>query len=592
MNLDSIGKYQRLSVLGHGATGIVYLAKDTLLNRLVALKEIDIHAGDVGRFLEEARLMDRLDHPNIVQVHGVDLVDGRVILDMEYVDGPNLQQILRTEGSLPQGRALNIAIQVLRALDYAHGLHVIHRDIKPANVLVGPNDCVKLVDFGLAEILATNSYVGGAGTYAYMAPEDFDEERHSDHRSDLWAVGVTLYEMLTGHRPFCPVRPKDPFAWRRVLLNEAPTPLAHYLPTVSPQLESIVAKALAREKAQRYSSAAEFLSDIRSLAPAQAADARDLQLSATVPRSGTVRPTGAASAGNLSAAERPRHFVPAVALDDAAPTIPEQAAPATKPVRRGFLQRLGISRPSIPPPLTIEARPESVSIEGVRKGDERTERIQVRLKNGGRKPVARVTGAPPWVTVRPLLLDRRAHTITLTVHSDRVWEPGDYQDFIRIEGGGVSTEIPIRVQILPPRRSFNQVAAWWLPLFVCALLPVGLVGLLLHSVSAMYLVPAALLSSALLMGMLLLVSNAADLGVNERYACGFMMAFMLMALGAIAAAHNRLMVSPLALAGVGVPIGVMLLVQVFTAHRWKFWAAAVGILALVTCSSFVRALSP
>src|SRR5438552_482923 len=164
MPLGRLGKYERVDVLGHGATGIVYLAWDTLLKKQVALKEIDLHTADVNRFMEEARVMDRLRHPGIVRVNNVDVIDGQVVLDMEYVKGQNLQELMRREGHLPVDRAVSIAIQILDALDYAHTMRTVHRDIKPANILVDQHDHVKLVDFGLAEILATNSYAGGAGT--------------------------------------------------------------------------------------------------------------------------------------------------------------------------------------------------------------------------------------------------------------------------------------------------------------------------------------------------------------------------------------------------------------------------------------------
>src|ERR1051325_2660907 len=243
MALGKLGKYERAAVLGHGVSGIVYLAWDTLMKKQIALKEIDLQAADVSRFLEEARVMDRLSHPNIVRVNGVDLIDGRVIIDMEYVKGQNLQELLRREHTLPLDRALSIAVQTLDALDFAHRMRTVHRDIKPANILISREDQVKLVDFGLAEILATNSYAGGAGTYAYMAPEDFLEEHHSDHQSDIWAVGVTLYEMLTAARPFNVARAKDPFAWRKTLLNDDPIPLSEYMPDVPKELQAIMDRA-------------------------------------------------------------------------------------------------------------------------------------------------------------------------------------------------------------------------------------------------------------------------------------------------------------------------------------------------------------
>src|ERR1051325_9183702 len=126
MALSKIGKYERVDVLGHGASGIVYLAWDTLLKKQIALKEIDLQAADVSRFLEEARVLDRLRHDNIVRVNGVDLIDGRVIIDMEYVKGINLQQLLRKERTLSMDRSLSIAVQTLDALDFAHRMRTVH----------------------------------------------------------------------------------------------------------------------------------------------------------------------------------------------------------------------------------------------------------------------------------------------------------------------------------------------------------------------------------------------------------------------------------------------------------------------------------
>jgi predicted Ser/Thr protein kinase len=265
MPLGMLGKYEKLDVLGHGASGIVYLAKDTLLSRQVALKVVNLQAGEMQHFLEEARVLDRLRHPNIVRVHNVDRINGNIVLDMEYVRGKNLQEMLREQGALPWEYALEIIAQTLDALQYAHEMQTVHRDIKPANILISRKGEVKLVDFGLAEILATNAYAGGAGTYAYMAPEDFAEENHSDHQSDIWAVGVTLYEMLAGQRPFLVGKPKDPFSWKRVLDNELPTPLAAYLPNASEDLQAVLNRALAREKSRRYATAAAFRDDVRRL---------------------------------------------------------------------------------------------------------------------------------------------------------------------------------------------------------------------------------------------------------------------------------------------------------------------------------------
>lgn len=282
MPLEKIGKYERLDVLGHGASGIVYLAKDTLLGKQVALKEISAQGEDKERFLEEARVLDRLRHPNIVQVNSVDEIGGRVVIDMEYVKGRNLQEALRETPALPVVDAVSIAAQICDGLAYAHSQRTVHRDIKPANILLTQGGTVKLVDFGLAEVLGTHSFAGGAGTYAYMAPEDFHPEEQSDRQSDIWAVGVILYEMLAGRRPFQVAKAKDPFAWKTAVERDPIIPLSTLRPEASPQLEAIIARALVRDKAARYKDAGTMAADLRALGIASIPD--------------TLKP-GAASAG-------------------------------------------------------------------------------------------------------------------------------------------------------------------------------------------------------------------------------------------------------------------------------------------------------
>jgi len=263
--LEKLGKYERLDVLGHGASGIVYLAKDTLLGKQVALKEISAQGDEKERFLEEARVLDRLRHPNIVQVNSVDEIGGRVVIDMEYVRGRNLQEVLRQTPCLPIADAVSIASQICDGLAYAHSQRTVHRDIKPANILLTREGVVKLVDFGLAEVLGTHSFAGGAGTYAYMAPEDFHPEEQSDRQSDIWAVGVILYEMLAGRRPFQVSKAKDPFAWKSAIESAPITPLSVLRPEITPELEAITSRALAPEKAGRYKDAGAMALDLRQI---------------------------------------------------------------------------------------------------------------------------------------------------------------------------------------------------------------------------------------------------------------------------------------------------------------------------------------
>ena len=264
MSLGKIGKYERLDVIGHGASGIVYLAKDTLLDRQVALKVISAQGEERDRVLEEARVLDRLRHPNIVEVHSVDQIDGNVVIDMEYVRGRDLLNILQHTPRLPVCAALSIAAQICDGLAYAHSRHTVHRDIKPANIIISKEGVVKLVDFGLAEVLGTNSFAVGAGTYAYMAPEDFNETQLSDRQSDIWAVGVLLYEALSGKRPFRASKIKDPFSWKRAIEEDPIESLHEFRQEIPESMDAIIHKALERSKEKRYQTAGELADDIRA----------------------------------------------------------------------------------------------------------------------------------------------------------------------------------------------------------------------------------------------------------------------------------------------------------------------------------------
>ncbi len=316
MALGMLGKYERLDVLGHGTSGIVYLAKDTLLGRMVALKEVAAQGDDKERVLGEARVLDRLRHPNIVQVAGVDEINGKVVIAMEYVRGQSLLEALRRHSPLPLADAVDIVAQVCEGLAFAHAHRTIHRDVKPANILVGRDGIVKLVDFGLAEVLGTHSLAGGAGTYAYMAPEDFHEDEQSGRQSDIWAAGVVLYEIVAGRRPFAVAKAKDPFAWKRAIETDPLPSLSALRPEVPPALEAIVARALARDRSVRYSDASALARDLHALAPSlarpnlaalesaapQSAGEREGGMSPSWPEIGARLENGRAAIGDLPTA--------------------------------------------------------------------------------------------------------------------------------------------------------------------------------------------------------------------------------------------------------------------------------------------------
>jgi len=595
-----LGKYERLDVLGHGVSGIVYLAKDTLLNKQVALKEVDVQAGDVRRFLEEARVMDRLRHPNIVRVNGVDRIEGKIVIDMEYVRGQNLQDLLRAEGCLSLDRALDIAIQVLDALDYAHQMQTVHRDIKPANILIARDGTVKLVDFGLAEILATNAYAGGAGTYAYMAPEDFAEEDRSDNQSDIWAVGVTLYEMLTAQRPFQVARVKDPFAWKRALETEAPTPITAYLPAAPPGLQAILEKALARSKSDRYQTAGEFRDDLRRLRDELAPSLKTLSLSGeAVVRPLTPRPAngnGAHSAGQDAAAPpqetvtAPPRTGPGVVVAEVSPPAPPQEEAETK-ARRGRRPFGGRKQ------AEVFVAPESVDFGALRKGETRSVKVQARVVGLEGRVSGRVLHDPGWLTVHPSAFDRPRQTLTLTAHSERAWETGDFEERVRVETNAGTAEIPVRLTVLKPRPTFWRISLWYVPLFVSVLMPSLAVafgtGSHAASAEAAALVPPAAVASGLLAVMLLLIGVAADIGISERVACGVLTLVMGTVLGVsmrmhpTGAAHDLMMHRIFVTGGI---IGALLALQLLYLRRWKFWAFVLAGLGVLIGSTLLRVL--
>ena len=263
MQLTKIGtRYEILERLGRGTSADVYLAKDTHMGRNVALKVVEPETSDLQPFFNEARLLCRLQHPNIVTINGSEVIDGKVIVDMEYVPGVSLRQLIQNERRLPVKRALKITAQLLNALNYAHNIGVIHRDVKPANILIGQNDLVKVVDFGIADVLGTQGYLAGAGTFSHMAPECFLEDK-SDRRSDLYSVGAILYEMLTGKLPLNAER-NTVYVWKEMLdRQEKPKPLTDFLSDIPNGLQGIVSLALNYDKQKRFQGAKDFLDALK-----------------------------------------------------------------------------------------------------------------------------------------------------------------------------------------------------------------------------------------------------------------------------------------------------------------------------------------
>lgn len=294
---NKLGRYEVLEEIGKGAMGVVYLARDPLIGRLVALKtfRIGFSAKDHelqqfrSRFVREAQSAGILSHPNIVTIHDVvdEGADGTCFIAMEFVKGTNLKQLLQRPEPFTNDFLVGIVAQIAEALDYAHSRGVVHRDIKPANILITPDEKVKITDFGIARLDTSNLTMEGQllGTPNYMAPEQI-LGKEVDHRADIFSLGVVLYEMLTGEAPF--VADSVHGILYQVLNHTPPAPSTRNSQS-PPLLDLIVAKALAKNLEQRYDNAKDLAQDLRQCRDMLAARAAAPQFTA-----GTAAPSAGA----------------------------------------------------------------------------------------------------------------------------------------------------------------------------------------------------------------------------------------------------------------------------------------------------------
>jgi eukaryotic-like serine/threonine-protein kinase len=262
---QSISHYKILEKLGEGGMGIVYKAQDTELDRPVALKflprSLTSDSAEKERFYHEARAASALNHPNVSTIHEIREFDGQLFLAMELVEGQTLKKLVSTE-PLPLKKVLDIAIQVCDGLASAHEKGIVHRDIKSDNIMMTSKGQVKIMDFGLAKVKgATKLTRAGStiGTAAYMSPEQA-QGLEVDHRSDIFSLGVVLYELLTTKLPF---RGEHQAALMYSLINEEPQPVARFNEKASPEIERVVGKALAKNPEERYQHVDEMLADLR-----------------------------------------------------------------------------------------------------------------------------------------------------------------------------------------------------------------------------------------------------------------------------------------------------------------------------------------
>ena len=269
---ELVGEYRITGVVGSGATGQVYEVEHTITRRREAMKVLVSGRANAEeqaqRFLREIQIQASLSHPNIAEVHNAFWADDDLMLVMELVPGEPLKAVLE-RGRLPVARALDCARQALRALEYAHAHGVVHRDIKPANMIITPQGVVKLTDFGLAKARGDPKLThSGAivGSPYYIAPEQVNDVLTLDARTDVYSLGVVLYEMVTGCRPF---EGDNSFAVMLAHLERPPKPPTELEVEVPAELNRIILKALEKQPERRFQSAAEFREGLDKVRPAR-----------------------------------------------------------------------------------------------------------------------------------------------------------------------------------------------------------------------------------------------------------------------------------------------------------------------------------
>lgn len=262
--MRKLGKYEVLGELGHGAMGVVYRARDPVINRLVALKTITTGLAEdpnlLQRFYREAQSAGGLQHPNIVTIYDMGDELNLPYIAMELIEGESLEQIIAHRTPIPVALKVTYAIQACRAFDYAHKRGIIHRDIKPGNVMVNKESIVKVVDFGIARVLDTSKTQTGMliGTFAYMSPEQYHGE-HADERSDIWSFGILLYELLCYERPF---GGENPASLMHGICQQEYRPLRELAPDCPAEMEVIIAKLLRKSPQDRYQSMEDVLLEL------------------------------------------------------------------------------------------------------------------------------------------------------------------------------------------------------------------------------------------------------------------------------------------------------------------------------------------
>ncbi len=254
-----IGKYRILKKIGSGGFGTVYLVEDTILKVKRAVKVPHKLGKTMDKILQESIVQTKLlDHPNIVKLLTVDIIDNNILMVMEYIDGTDLETIIDEKNNLDLKEALHYFRQILSALNYAHKNKIIHRDIRPSNILIDKNNNVKITDFGTSRLLEDKQYATTRiGSPPYMAPEQF--EGKAVFASDIYSAGCLMYEMLTGFPPIIYANPMDIY---RAAREGKFTPLKSKRPDIPSKLNNIITKCISGNLNSRYDTVVEVINDL------------------------------------------------------------------------------------------------------------------------------------------------------------------------------------------------------------------------------------------------------------------------------------------------------------------------------------------